>query len=104
MRVHGIIDEGRRERRFFHAHQPATRRIFDFGDLSSKCAQQLGIVPQTSAPLHQVTVIVGDALGDPQAARVCRPSKIPGAEFNRPQPFDVPDVKKFVSNAVNRRF
>src|SRR5262249_57958979 len=104
VRVHGVVDERREERTFFGAHQSAARRVFDFCDLSSQRSQQLCVVPETGASLHQMAVIIGDAFGDPQTAGVGRSREIPWSKLNWPKALDVPDMKEFVSEAVNRRF
>src|SRR5882672_10610743 len=49
-----------------------------------------------------MAVVISNALGDPQAARIQRARKVPRAEFSRAQPFDVPDVKKFMRYGAER--
>ena len=51
-----------------------------------------------------MAVVICDAFGDPEIARVRRPRKIPWTQLDRSQPLHIPDMKKLVGNRVERLF
>src|SRR5688572_20185992 len=99
-----IIDERRRQRRFFSAHQAAARRALDARDCLRLPFQKLFVVPDAGASQHQVAVVVCETFGDPESSRIEWPREIPWSKFFRTESLDVPDVKELVGDSTERFF
>ena len=72
--------------------------------VSLSLTQEPQLIPDSRAPHHQMSVVISQALRDPQFARVCRTREIPGAKLDRSQTFYIPDMKKLVRHRAQSVF
>src|ERR1051325_767235 len=96
------VRKRRQQRRLLRAHQTTPRCVFNARDRLTFATQKSSVVRNSGAPFQQMTVVVCQTLGNPKPARSQRASEGPWPKLQRPQTFDIPDVKNFMRDGVER--
>src|SRR6185295_9534986 len=96
------IEKRRLLRRLYRAHQMTAGSIFNSCDGLVFGAKKARVIPDAGPPHHQMSVVVCEALSNPESAGIRRAGEIPWSKFDRPQSFYFPNVEEFMRDSIER--